>query len=427
MFIRHFMLIAISITCLFIFNSIGFASDPIISNASSVQRIGAKFMDVFYDVADADGNILGVFAEVSTNSGATFDVNASSFTGDYGFGVTSGNGKKFIWDAGADLNGIFTTGLRIRIIADDYAVPVGMCYIPTGTFSMGDHYRVGTDRDRPVHDVYINAFFLDKYEVSNEKMRDVMQWAFDNGKINATTTTVTNLEGDQQELLDLGSLYSNSEINFTGGIFFVDSGKTNFPCIAVTWYGSQAYCNYKSDMEGLGRCINFSDWSCNWSSNGYRLPTEAEWEKAARGGLSSNHYPWASFGGSYKDHINGSKANYNNSGDPYETGTKPYTTPCGYYNGNQIPAGVDMANGYGLYDMAGNVKEWNNDWYSNDWYSQPGATNANTRGPVSGIERTYKGGSFNMGGSCSRCSYRYRSLPVFSTWERGFRCVLPVL
>ncbi|MCK5852840.1 SUMF1/EgtB/PvdO family nonheme iron enzyme [bacterium] len=108
---------------------------------------------------------------------------ASSFSGDYGFGVAPGTGKKFSWDAGADLNGIYTTELRIRIIADDDAVPEGICKIPAGSFSMGDHYNAGYYYERPVHDVYISAFFMDKYEVSNEKIRAVMQYRWQQGKL----------------------------------------------------------------------------------------------------------------------------------------------------------------------------------------------------------------------------------------------------
>ena len=393
--------IAFAAIFMLISNSISFAADPIVSNASFVQRKGTKIVDVSYDVADADGDSLKISAEVSTNSAITFDVVASSFSGDYGFGVMPGTAKKFFWDAGADLDGIYTTGLRIRIIADDDAVPEGMCKIPAGSFSMGDHYNAGDGDELPVHDVYIDAFFMDKYEVSKVKWDEVYSWAVTNG-------------------------YS-----------FDNSGSgtsTNFPVHTVSWYDCIKWCNARSEKEGLNPVyfttsgktvvyktgqINVGNDAINWSGNGYRLPTEAEWEKAARGGLSSNYFPWASSGGSYGSHIDGSKANYWDSGDPWDNAT----TPCGYYDGNQTPAGTDMANGYGLYDMAGNVWEWNNDWYGSSWYSQAGATNANTRGPTSGSDRVLRGGGWDLSAIYSRCAFRDNLTPAYSGSSIGFRCV----
>ncbi len=296
----------------------------------------------------------------------------------------------------------------------------GMKLIPAGVFSMGDHYGVGATDEIPVHEVSISSFYMDTYEVSNEKMRQVMQWAYDNGKVIANSTCVTNVNGDQKTLLNFESV--DSDICFSGGVFSVDSGRSNFPCVKVSWYGACAYSNFKSEMDGLTQCYNFSGWSCDWNANGYRLPTEAEWEKAARGGLFSNYYAWASLGGYYTNHIDGSKANYYDSGDPYDEGT----TPCGFYDGNQIPAGVDMANGYGLYDMTGNVSEWCWDSYLDVWYSQPGATDADTKGPALGDVKVVRGGNWD---DCSdedlRCAVRpdYSAFKTHNTW--GFRCVRP--
>jgi formylglycine-generating enzyme required for sulfatase activity len=287
---------------------------------------------------------------------------------------------------------------------------------------MGDQYNEGFGDERPVHSVFVDAFYMDRYEVSNERMRQVMQWAYDQNLVTATVTTVENLEGDKQELLDLDD--AQSQISFTAGTFSVTTNKENFPCVNVSWYGALAFCNYRSDMERLERCVDLSTWNCEFDKRGYRLPTEAEWEKAGRGGLIAHQYPWPSYGGTYTNHIDGGKANYDSSGDPYETGGYPWTTPRGYYNDSQLPAGPDTANGYGLYDMAGNVWEWCWDWYQSDWYSQPEATNDNTRGPsVSTTYRAQRGGSWD-GDSVRhlRCANRNGLGPDQSFGYLGFRC-----
>ncbi len=171
----------------------------------------------------------------------------------------------------------------------------------------------------------------------------------------------------------------------------------------VSWWDIVKWCNAKSRKDGLTPCYYTvaegfttelrsgtpSTVYCNWSANGYRLPTEAEWEYAARGGLASQSYPWG-------DTITSSQANYG-SGHPFGG-----TTPVGYYNGSQTPAGVDMKNGYGLYDMAGNVWEWVWDWYG----SYSSAAQANPRGTDSGTYRVLRGGSWVGSPANLRVAYR---------------------
>jgi formylglycine-generating enzyme required for sulfatase activity len=201
---------------------------------------------------------------------------------------------------------------------------------------------------------------MDKFEVTNDEMVRVMQWAYDNSKLVVSSTSIKNALGDQQELLDLDD--SDCRITWSGSSFGMKSTKgAGYPCVEVTWYGSVAYCNYRSEMDGRTPCYNLSTWSCNFSANGYRLPTADEWEYAARGGLSEKRFPWG-------DTINHNYANYKANGSEYSYDTSPYTSSTfhpDYDDGGYpytSPVGDFAANGYGLYDMTGNVYDWCNDW-----------------------------------------------------------------
>ncbi len=403
------------------------AMNPVVTNVTAAQQPSTKLVTISYDVFDVSGVDQSIFIAISTNSGASFDLIATNFSGDVGYGITPGANKQIVWDAGADWNWNYSSNIRFKVTADSIT-PLNMAFIPAGSFQMGNTFDddEGASYDElPVHDVYIDAFFMDKYEISNEKMREVMQWAFNNGKIIASESSVTNSEGDRQILLGFPLTYI-SQLSFSNGTFLVATGKSNYPCEDISWYGAQAYCNYKSDMEGLERCISFDDWSCNWNSNGYRLPTEAEWEKAARGGTPGTRFPWSN-----TNIITFSYANYNClwlGGAPYYsydhatsdgfnpafvTEHEPYTNPEGYF----------APNGYGLYDMAGNVFEWTYDLFDDEWYSQPGATNANTHGPVSADSgRIIRSGSWRTYSPSQRCAERRTYQPSNIFFNIGFRC-----
>jgi formylglycine-generating enzyme required for sulfatase activity len=295
-------------------------------------------------------------------------------------------------------------------------------FIPSGSFQMGDTFSEGAAEELPLHNVFISGFFIDTHEVSNEKMRMILQWAYNNNKLCANATTVSNKYASKQLLLHM---ISYCQISFSNGLFSVRPGKEQYPCVAVTWHGACAYCNFKSEREGLGPCYDLADWSCNWLTNGYRLPTEAEWEKAARGGEAGHRFPWHDY-----DTISHDRANYYSEWDsgvpyyPYDNAVSPgyhpdYTNSFKPYTS---PVGSFAANDYGLYDMSGNVYEWCWDWYDLNWYSQPSATESNTRGPTGGTYRVERGGSWSSMAPQCRSAFRRSGNPTVVGSTRGFRC-----
>ena len=300
------------------------------------------------------------------------------------------------------------------------AVVSDMKTIPGGNFYMGasnKFYNSGS-KEEPVHQVNITEFKIEEIEVSNGQMCHVLQWAYDNGHVEASATTLKNSDGDQQTLINMANYAS--DIKFSDGKFYVDKGRDGFPCSVSTWYGAVAYCNYKSMMKGLQTCVDFADWSLDITKPGYRLPTEAEWEKAARGGLVANWFPWPSASGTYEANIDGSKANYFHNGGIFDH----EVAVCGYFNSGQTPDGTDMANGYGLYDMAGNLEEWCWDWYDSSYYSASPSTDP--QGPSSGSYTTkvVRGGAWGSDTSKLRCGARYDATPASSAFRGiGFRCV----
>ena len=269
-----------------------------------------------------------------------------------------------------------------------------MSGISVGQFQMGDNSGAGNDDESPVHMVFVSDFFMDSFEVTNEKMRRTMQWAYDHGKIAANPVTVENLEGDPRELLNLDS--AKCELSFVDGQFLIDEGREDHPCVEITWYGAVAFCNYRSDMLGLERCYSFDDWSCDYSRKGCRLPTEAEWEKACRAG-SPDDYCF---------------------GDSTLTLTN-YAWFSENAEGTSHPVGQKTPNSWGLYDMHGNVGEWCADYYAP--YSSDYAVNPT--GPAAGVTFVNRGGCWYYGAERCRSSYRNLHFPAFSGYFMGLRTV----
>jgi len=362
-----------------------------------VVTISAKADDL--EITSFGGNGELVFNEIT---------NAVSYRVEW---APAAGGPWYSFEGSGMLNGIVATGtgsvtssvpMFYRMVAVTNAPPPGsrnMVPIPGGTNSGTNPLGAGESYDSDYPENYsltVDSFYMDKYEVTNDEMVRVIQWAYDNGKISAGSVGVTNLVGNQQELLDLDDI--DCRITWSGSSFGMKSAKgSGYPCIEVTWYGAVAYCNYRSVMEGRTPCYDLSTWICNFSANGYRLPTSDEWEYAARGGLSGKRFPWG-------DTVTHSRANYYSSSSysydisstrgfhpDYDDGEIPYTSPVGDF----------AANGYGLYDMTGNVDEWCND--------------------TSGSICYLRGGGWDIYADYLRCGYEYWDYPDDSYYGFGIR------
>ncbi len=271
--------------------------------------------------------------------------------------------------------------------------PQGWVLVPSGEFDMGDHHDLGGREHRsdevPIHTVRLDSFYMAATEVTNAEYCRFLTAA---AKAQAVVVRDGFVYADDGSTLYCDTVDADpaSSIRWDGHGFAVVGKRESHPVVCVRWCGAAAYCNWLSAESAYWPCYDSVTWDCDYSQAGFRLPTEAEWEYAALGGQYEPYriFPWG-------DEPDEGKANWPNSGDPYETGPYPWTTPVGFYNGGvhtrtdfQWPGAQaeyqtsDGANGYGLYDMSGNVWEWVNDWYRRAYYAtSPGA---NPTGPDSG-------------------------------------------
>ena len=350
------------------------------------------------------GTTTGTFSGPLTgNVTGNVSGSAASFTGNLAGNVTGPQGATVIASvggvtaanvaAGANLANAATTEStpntivkrdangNIPGVAPVSTAPPGMVLIPAGTFTMGNTVAADTDiTDAAPVSTTVSAFYMDVNEVTLYQWDVVYEWAIANGYS-----------------LSLGSGYI-----------------PNAAVSDVNWHDCVKWCNARSQMEGRTPVyytnnahtaiyktgeVNVSNTQVKWTANGYRLPTEAEWEKAARGGLHGQRFPWG-------------------------MSLKPsYVDISRYYRSNEV--GMYQKNGYGLSDMSGNISEWCWDWYRSQYEGGtdprgPDAAAADSPWPTYGPLRVTRGG-----GPLWRCADRgYFYEPTIGFILIGFRSVL---
>jgi formylglycine-generating enzyme required for sulfatase activity len=270
-----------------------------------------------------------------------------------------------------------------------------MALIPAGSFRMGDSFGEGSANELPVHTVYVSAFTMDCYEVTKGLWDEVAGWAEGHG-------------------YDIGPADGYGKA-------------ANHPVVNVSWYEAVKWANARSEKEGLtpSYTVDGSVYrtgqrapNCSWITNGYRLPTEAEWEKAARGGAEGHRFPWSD-----TNTIQHARANYFSDGS-YSYDTSPTRDFPPHVTGVArlvSLVGSLAPNAYGLYDMAGNVWEWCWDWYGESYYVS--SLGSDPRGPASGSDRVSRGGCFHFGAYACRVAYRISLWSVAEFPILGFRLV----
>ena len=324
----------------------------------------------------------------------------NSLSGNYWSSTTMFNTATVAWDINIDYGIVSYNAktekehvLLVRGGNDKKDLNFTEVQVPGGEFQMGDHFGFVDPKhpsdEFPIHLVKIDSFYMARDITTNQQFLAFLNTSLLSGAIEVRNNIVY-AKGGSDIYCYTNQFGTSNSIGYDGHVFSISDFRANHPVVGVMWFGASAYCNWLSTQNGLDNCFNLTTWDCDFTKNGYRLPTEAEWEYCARGGHTNPYYNFVN-----GNTIDIKSVNLPFSGDPYETGNYPYTTPVGFYDGTlklktdynwpgsevsyQTNNGI---NGFRLNDIQGNVWELIYDWYGTNYYSA--SPNHNPTGPDSG-------------------------------------------
>ena len=335
-------------------------------------RQSGKRVIITYDLVQTEKwQTFDVEVYLSENNGYTYD-KLRSVKGDVGYDVTGGYDKRIVWEALRERDEVVGERIRFKVTVKVKGENPfkDMVLVEGGTFQMGSY---GKDNEKPVHTVSVSSFYISKYETTVAQFRAFIE--------------ATGYQTDAEKR-GKGWVHDGSNIKEKAGITWRHNvqgarAKDKHPVIRVSWNDAKAYCNWRTKVTGKE----------------HRLPTEAEWEYAARGGNKSKGYRYA-----------GSNT----------------LKEVGWYgfNSNNTTHGVGMkkANELGLHDMSGNVWEWCEDYYASNYYQKSG-----NRNPINKNYNDYRvlrGGSWRSSLPYEvRVTIRTGNFFYMRNFAIGFRCV----
>lgn len=393
-------------------------SEPRVRNVTT-HPDGTGIYEIAFDFLGTGFVPRDFTVELEESNGTRTELQDFTVEGGGNLSGLPGTSYEIAWDALTQLGEVELDDAALVVTPAYNPLPIhDLLTVPGGEFTQGCP-ACDTGDSQPRFDVNLDGYYLGKYEVTNAEFATVLNGVYLTGSLgdaNAGPYSGGDVYLAGQLILNLDD--PDCAIDFNAGIFSVKTREAqslaNHPVTHVTWYGAVLYCHALSILEGLLPAYELGgSWALKYPyTGGYRLPTEAEWERAAAWGGGEPAFNF----GIAANTIDTTRANYDNANPVAFTGD-PYTAPVGYYNGDNST--IDSPSTTGAYDMSGNVAEWVHDRYAP--YAAQDAPLDNPRGIDTRAKRVIRGGDWSSAESGVEAARRTAAFANRADGKTGFR------